>query len=390
MADVSATRRQVLLDAGLALAVGAYSLPFAGGVGAPPWVTVTLIVALCAPYPWRGRHPLPVFGAILAAGVVQSVLGVVGGMQLLPADVMPAVALYGVAARYRWPVSVGAAAAVVAWVLVTLGPRLAEFYLSLGDLGLCVALVVIAWTWGTTARLRREQLAQQRRAAAAAERARIARELHDVVSHGLSAVVLLADGAAATVHRDPDRAARVMETVRDTGRNALTEMRRMLDVLRDDDPGPDDDGSPTAPQPVLAQLDRLVEQARATGLPVELTSDHTRAESPDPPLPAGVDLTAYRIVQEALTNVRKHAGSGVRRVTVRIAQGPDALTVSVTDDGDGRGAPAGRIESSSGTSGRGLVGMRERVATCGGTLRTGPREGGGYEVVAHLPTPRRD
>lgn len=246
---------------------------------------------------------------------------------------------------------------------MAVAPRLEAYFLRIGDLLLLASAVVLAWSWGTFVRARRTFIAAEQQRAVERERTRIARELHDIVSHGLSATVLLAEGAAAQVHTDPDRAEQAMLRVRDTGRNSLGEMRRMLAVLRDDEPAPD------LPQPGVADLERLVEDARGTGLPVVLAS--TARD-----LPAGLDVTVYRLVQEALTNVRKHAGEGVSRVDVVVEdRGPETV-VRVSDDGAG---PVG-----SGSSGRGLVGMRERVQAYAGTLRAGSRATGGFEVEAVL------
>jgi signal transduction histidine kinase len=375
--------RPWLVDVAVVLMVFAYNLPIQIVYvpdGLWPGMGVVVSVGLCAPYVLRRRHSLPVFGVILLTAWSQLVLGV----GFIPADVMLALALYNVAVRFRWPVSVPAAATVVLWVLFAVGPRLEEYYFSLADLGLLVLVVVVAWTWGTTARVRRDyvdglkerarQLERERenqaRIVAAAERARIAREIHDIVSHSLSVVVLMAEGASLKVRTEPERAERAMLTVRDTGRNALAEMRRMLDVLREGEPGSQ------APQPGIAQLGRLIEESRASGLPVEMTVQGEPVE-----VSAGVDLVVYRVVQEALTNARKHAGPSLSKVAVRLRYEGDSLEAQVTDDGQGPGARPGGEPG----GGHGLVGMRERVAAYGGKLRTGPRPGGGFEVVATLP-----
>ena len=201
------------------------------------------------------------------------------------------------------------------------------------------------------------------------ERTRIAREIHDVVSHSLSVVAVLSDGAASTVDTDPERARTAMLTVRDTGRTALADMRRLLGVLRDDEPGSH------APQPGIAQLPRLLEESCAAGVPVQFI------ETGGPQaVPQSIDLTVYRIVQEALTNVRKHAGLGVSEVRVTLAHTPESITVTVTDDGAGSAAGADPH------IGHGLIGMRERVAAHHGQLRAVQRPEGGFEVVATIPT----
>jgi signal transduction histidine kinase len=203
------------------------------------------------------------------------------------------------------------------------------------------------------------------RAAVAEERTRIARELHDVVAHGVSVIAIQSDAAEAALDRDPDLARQPLQAIRGSARDALTEMRRLLGVLRCDD-----DPSEVAPQPGLAQLPDLIERA---GLPVTLeVQGEPRA------LPAGIDISAYRILQEALTNVRKHAAAAP--TTVRIAWTDDTLELDVRDEGPG---PPSRPADD---GGHGLVGMRERVRLLGGELYTGPAGGtGGFEVRAVLP-----
>jgi signal transduction histidine kinase len=223
---------------------------------------------------------------------------------------------------------------------------------------------VVVWQ-GRVARLEREH-EDARAAALAAERARIARELHDVVSHSVSVMVIQAGAARQVLARDPARAASVLGTVEAAGREALGELRRLLGVLGDQ---PE---APRAPQPGIAQLGCLIERVRAAGLPVTL-----RVEGVARALPAGVDLAAYRVCQEALTNALKHADRAPTEVVVRYAE--RELTLRVRDQG--RLAPA----SADIAPGYGLVGMRERVALYGGTLHAGATAERGYEVRALLP-----
>jgi signal transduction histidine kinase len=208
----------------------------------------------------------------------------------------------------------------------------------------------------------REEKAQL---AVSEERARIARELHDIVAHGVSVIVAQAR-AGPHLTDDPERANGVFRAIESSGREALVELRRLLGILRSDD-----QQLAIGPQPGLTSLTSLVEQVRASGLPVDL-----RVEGEPVHLPAGVDLSAYRIVQEALTNVVKHAHATSAEVEVRYR--PDALELAIVDDG--RGAAV----STNGT-GHGLIGMRERVALYGGKLDAGRRDGGGYSVRARLP-----
>jgi signal transduction histidine kinase len=226
------------------------------------------------------------------------------------------------------------------------------------------------WVGGFTAvlapaavgRLVRRERERTQRIAVAEERARIARELHDVVAHGVSVIAVQADAAEAALGHDPALAGPPLQTIRGTARDALVEMRRMLGVLRDGE------AAEHGPQPGLAQLPALVDHA---GVPVRLT-----VTGKPRPLPPSLDLTAYRIVQEALTNVRKHAPEA--HAIVDVSWQPELLELVVRDRGPGANGALG---------GHGLVGMRERVRIHGGSLRVGPAAGGGFEVVAALPLP---
>jgi signal transduction histidine kinase len=215
----------------------------------------------------------------------------------------------------------------------------------------------------------RERDAAEARASevAAEERARIARELHDVVAHGMSVVVLQARGGRKVVDEDPASARRAFDAIEGVSSDCLEEMRRLLGILRTNA----DDAAPLAPQPRLDDLTGLVEQARASGASVDLeVVGDPRHLSP------AIELSAYRIAQEALTNALKHAtGSHAR---VRVGYGPDEITVDVTDDGPGQPTHAT-------TTGHGLIGMRERAELYGGSLRTGAEPGGGFGVHAALP-----
>ncbi len=238
------------------------------------------------------------------------------------------------------------------------------------------AFVLIAWLAGRGVRTRtrlteelheaavRAQEAHEHEVALAAgdERRRIAREMHDVVAHSVSVMVVQAGGARRILERDPDRAVEAAARVEEVGRAALTEMRRLLGVMHHADD--------RAPQPTLRELDGLVERTRAAGLPVSLT-----VEGEPRSLPAGMDLAAYRVVQEALTNAIKHAGAAPTEVTVRWE--PEHLELEIVDNG----APAANGKA----GGHGLVGMEERVRLYDGELRAGRRAGGGFEVVARLP-----
>lgn len=378
-------KRPRVVDAAVAAVVFGYNLPVQVAYfpdGLPPGTGVLVSIGLCAPYVVRRDFPLGSFGATVIACLVQLALGAV----FLPADVMLFCTLYNVAARCERRISVAAAGVVTLCALLAARWESTPF-LTFGDLLAALVLIVSVWMWGSTIGIRRAyvaslqertvQLAKERdsqaRIAAAAERTRIAREIHDTVSHSLSVVVVLAQGASANVRRDPDRAEHVLKTVEGTGRDALAEMRRMLDVLRDEEPGSH------APQPGVAQLEQLIADARASGTPVEFAVHGTPRALPD-----SAELAVYRIVQEALTNTRKHAGSSVTRVDVELRYRDEDVEVRVSDDGRSPAATPGDAPG----GGHGLVGMRERVAAYGGALRTGRRDGGGFEVVATLPLGR--
>ncbi|MFD7429484.1 sensor histidine kinase [Streptomyces sp. NPDC059818] len=224
------------------------------------------------------------------------------------------------------------------------------------------------------ARLEREREAQSK-VAVAAERARIARELHDVVAHNVSVMVVQADGAAYVMDAAPDQARQALETISSTGRQALAEMRRLLGVLRTGDVR---ESGEYVPQPDVEQIEDLVGQVRQSGLAVDF-----RIEGTPRPLPSGVELTAYRIVQEALTNTRKHGGPNAG-ASVRLVYFDDGLGLLVEDDG--RGAAHELYEDGGADgAGHGMIGMRERVGMVGGTLDAGPRPGGGFRISALLP-----
>ncbi|MFI1227109.1 MULTISPECIES: sensor histidine kinase [unclassified Streptomyces] len=224
------------------------------------------------------------------------------------------------------------------------------------------------------ARLEREREAQSK-VAVAAERARIARELHDVVAHNVSVMVVQADGAAYVMDAAPDQARQALETISSTGRQALAEMRRLLGVLRTGDAP---ESGEYVPQPDVEQIEDLVAQVRQTGLAVDF-----KVEGTPRPLPSGVELTAYRVVQEALTNTRKHGGPDAG-ASVRLVYFDDGLGLLIEDDG--RGAAHELYEDGGADgAGHGMIGMRERVGMVGGTLDAGPRPGGGFRISALLP-----
>ena len=361
----------------------------------PNALAVLLTLAQTVPLTWRRRSPRAVLAVTIAAATVHLLLG----FQPTWAEVGMLIALYTVAAhcRGRQAVVAGLAAGtglVVYGVIAELRYP-SSFQDSVVGWTFAVVQFVTAWVLGRaqnrrlayTAKLEalNTQLATEQelraRWAVAEERGRIARELHDVVAHSVSVMVVQAGAARRTLGASPDQAATALGQIESTGRQALVELRRLLGLLRDDD-GERGDGAALAPQPGLEHLESLAAAAREAGLPVEV-----KVEGDPRPLPAGVDLSAYRIVQEALTNSLKHAGPA--RARVRICYGRETLEVQVNDDGHGLESAFGRqatdADRQDRRSGHGLIGMRERVALFGGTLEIGPRPDGGYRVAARLP-----
>jgi signal transduction histidine kinase len=235
------------------------------------------------------------------------------------------------------------------------------------DVLLAAAGAVIAWSWGELGRGRIERRRSEAARAIAAERARIARELHDVVAHTVSIIVVQATAAEDVLDDRPDQARAALLAIQDAGRSALGELRRLVETVR-----PDDEAGGRTPQPGLEQLDALVGSVRAAGLAVDVRREGDAAAA----VPAGVGLSAYRIVQEALTNTLRHAGATRAAVTVRTG----AAGVEIEVEDDGRGVLVGPSGG-----GNGLLGMRERAALLGGTLEVGPGAGGGFRVHAQLP-----
>jgi signal transduction histidine kinase len=374
-------RHATVADAVLAVVLAACTVPqlvhLAANVPGVFGEYLAVSALLVLPLIWRRRFPLAVFGFITAVALGQWIANV-----KLTADVTLLVYLYTVASRYRMRVGVlatavveaGALLAVIRWPLTH--SWIETFILLSGPVVASLLLGVSLRHWRNSLSAlteRAEQLErerdQQARIAAAAERTRIAREMHDVVAHTLSVMVTLSEGAALKQTAEPERANLAMRQVSATGHQALDEMRRLLGVLRTED-APDS----RQPQPGLAQLDGLFDQVRATGLAADLTVTGAPAA-----LPPGAELTVFRIVQEALTNTLKHA-AGPTRVSGAVNYQPGSVTVEVHDDG-GRPHPPAPPS----TAGHGLTGMRERAAVYGGVVRAGPGPGGGWHLHAHLP-----
>ncbi|MEU6865484.1 sensor histidine kinase [Streptomyces sp. NPDC046876] len=338
-----------------------------------PALALLVLAALCL-LP-RRRHPLAALLAVL-------VLGALPHLATPPVPhfgATPAVALYSVA-RFGAP-RVAAAATAATAPLSLLGHDVtagaSAWCWSL--LGNAMAALLSAGAgrlvrrWHDEAEANRVLLAER---AVAEERRRIARELHDIVAHHITTMQLMAGGARANLTHSPEAAREALVTLEDSGRMALHEMRRLLDVLR---AGEEPERTPPEPQPGTGDLDRIVAESRLAGMDTEFTVD-----GPQRPLPPSVGLTVFRIVQEGLTNARKHAGPA--RARVRLTYRPDEVRIEVCDDGPGAAAarPAAGPASRS-RPGYGLIGMRERVALQGGSLEAGALDGGGFRVAARLP-----
>ncbi|WP_370524275.1 sensor histidine kinase [Cellulomonas sp. APG4] len=380
------------------------------GTPAAPWIALGMCVALA----WRRVRPAASAAAVFTVGLFQLVIGV---DLIFPADLLVLVALYSVTVHgprwaYRTAILGALAGSAGVGALALQGVGL--------DAGLGLTIVyslcaVATFAIGLVRRSRREMVDslrdrarrleverdQQARIATAAERARIAREMHDIVAHSLSVIIAQADGGRYAAAQDPDAATRSLTTIGETGRAALADMRRLLGVLR-----PTENGERTAertgeavpsvstprgasqpppapqgpadlvPQPAVGDVETLVEQVRGSGVRISLVRMGVAR-----PLPPGTGLTVYRICQESLTNILKHAGPEPT-ATVLVQWTARSLVLEVTDDG--RGAAA---DAESDGAGQGVLGMRERAAMLGGTLTVGPRPGGGYRVRAEIPIP---
>jgi signal transduction histidine kinase len=372
-------RHPFAVDVVLAAAVVLVTVVLPGPAYQDAGTSLLLGLLITVPLAWRRRAPIPAAAVMIVAGLLQ--LGV--SPTLLFADVAVLPMIYALAAYSpRWAGQAGLGIGLFGAVLAGL-----RYYSPGAQDGLLASVVtggvavVAAWALGNLRRARVQRLAaleerarllelerdQEMRLAAQTERARIARELHDVVAHSLSVVIAQADGGLYAGRTDPAKATGALEQIAATGRQALTDMRSLLGVLREDG------RQEYAPQPDVAAIKELVEDVRTSGLDVDLIE-----EGLPQPMPAGPQLAAYRIVQESLTNVLKHAGPA-GRAWVRLQWRDDALELSVLDDG--RGAAAVPSDG----QGQGLRGMVERAALHGGRLTAGPRHGGGFGVHAALP-----
>ncbi|MFD3626226.1 sensor histidine kinase [Streptomyces sp. NPDC058698] len=349
---------------------------------APGPLLLVLSLGLSVPLLWRRTYPARVLLVMAPFAVVNAWSGAA-----LQAALLQLVVIYHLALRQPlrdlwWATALMLTPVVISTARFGEGEWSQQIGSHLTSLGVAVLIGVTVrtrenYTEALEDRARRLETErdQQARIATAAERARIAREMHDIIGHNLSVITGLADGGRYAATKSPERAAQALDAIGTTSRQALGELRRLLDVLRDDEATRPAERSP---QPGLTDLDRLVDRVRDAGLPVHTTTEGRAV------LPPGRQLTVYRVVQEALTNTLKHAGPGAT-AKITIAYGDrGAVTVTITDTGTGAGTGAG-LPSAAPSGGRGLPGMRERTALYGGTLEAGPRPGHGWRVRLHLP-----
>jgi signal transduction histidine kinase len=354
------------------LALGWFEAAFGEGV-VRPWGQALLTLGWTLPLIWRRRWAVPVLAVVVPFGPILDLVNEQGGVTSYVLAVILAAFTVG---RHRAPpVTWWGPALCVGffWVVYALTGGLFSDYVF------TALLYGSAWGMGYALRQRatriseldqeardlRERQAEREQLAIAEERGRIARELHDIVSHSISVITIQAQAVRHRLHADQRSEIDGLQDIEDTARQAMAEMRRLLGVLRADGP------AALAPQPGLEQLGRLVADTRAAGVPVDV-----RTEGDAVALPPGLDLAAYRVVQEALTNCRKHATGASAAVVIRYDR--DWVDLRIEND-------AGEIRGSPADGGHGLIGMRERVALYGGILEAAPRVDGGFVVRARLP-----
>ncbi|MFC4471579.1 sensor histidine kinase [Streptomyces xiangluensis] len=342
----------------------------------PNWLVGTLSLGFSVPLFWRRGHPFAVLLMMTPFSVANVLTGAV-----LQASTTLLIVIFNIALRTRLRTLLWSYALAVApfWFAGFRYPGEEGADAVIVPVMMSLALSAVG---GIAVRTRQEYLAslvdrahqleverdQQAQLAAAAERTRIAREMHDIIGHNLSVITGLADGGSYAAAKSPERAAQALTAIGTTSRQALAELRRLLDVLREQAPTAE-----LAPQPSLTDLDHLIDGVRSAGLPVRVKTQGRAAH-----IPAGTQLTVYRVIQEALTNTLKHAGPDATSQVSISYEVRGAVTVTVTDTGRGGTAPDGG-------SGRGLTGMRERTSLYEGTLEAGPLPTGGWRVHLHLP-----
>jgi signal transduction histidine kinase len=392
-------------DLALALALAAYNvgslIPEAGQLRLP-YLAFALVVLQALPLTWRRRRPVMVW---IAVGIPRTLYDDLG-IGFAPLDLAGLISYYTVMDRSSTRVRVAVTAVTLAGVTRSqLLPGHTEphgFFVAVLEFATAGMVGIVsrtrrAYLQEAEARAEHAEAVRDREVALAAaeERTRIARELHDVVAHHVSLIAVQSDAAATLLPGQPAEAVKAVEIIGQTAREALAELRRLLGVLRAPAGSGGRQPPSTSPVPSVSQLDKVLAQVREAGIAVDLLVEGTPAR-----LPPGVDLAAYRIVQEALTNTVRHSGADKAAVTLRYE--PGYVTVSVTDTGHGPATAAGRAEPAAAgqrsapdgshahvarTGGFGLAGMAERVASCGGSLTIGPGQAAGFTVTARLPAP---
>ncbi len=396
----------------MALALAAYNvgslIPEAGRLHLP-YVAFALVVLQAVPLAWRRRWPVAVYFAVGIPRVLYDQLGI----GFAPIPLGPAIAYFTVmercSTRVRLVISALLAIGIVQGQTTPGHTEPYDFFIAVLQLAVAGMAGLVsrnhrAYLQAAEARAEHAEGERERQVALAAEqeRTRIARELHDVVAHHVSLMAVQSEAAASLLPGRPEEAGKAVQIIGETAREALTELRRLLGVLRGPaglagSAGPGGRPAITSPSPSLSDLGEVLAQVRKAGIAVGLTVEGSPSR-----LAAGVDLTAYRIVQEALTNAVRHSGASEAAVTVRYE--PGFVTVAVTDTGNGPAAaapvrqpdgagprppqpPNGSGARPAGPGGFGLAGIAERVASCGGSLTVGPGEAGGFAVRARLPVP---
>lgn len=379
--STSASRPQwkIVLDLAIIIVVFTYNLPVVINVQPPRLslpVIILVFVGVCLPFLWRHRFPIIVFLITLAAIGLHFLLGV----PISVADIMLVLCLCSLATKLQWQLTVIPLLTTLIFVIIATHQPYVAGYLSVGEIGFFITAILLSYSWGITLQLYRQhisnlrlrtvelQQAQKTREIMAKEeeRKRIARELHDIVSHSLSSVVALSEGAAATINSDPEKAYKAIQLISKTGRDALGEMRTMLALLRT--AGEEE----SKPQPTLQDLAELLDNARTTNTNISYEQSGDLSQ-----LNPGLQLTTYRVVQEALTNVRKHAGLDAA-TTINIECTPARLKVIIANTVPN--PPEHTVPS-----GYGLAGMRERVKAHGGTLEAGELPDGRFQITATIP-----
>ncbi|MGW2773663.1 histidine kinase [Streptomyces olivaceoviridis] len=356
-------------SAGLVIAALGVPVSVAGAEDGRRLIVATaLVVVQIGALRWQTRAPVPVLAANAATGI--AVWALLPAVTLTGALLAAQVTLCVLSATRPRRVSLWALAAMCLPVPLAFGAG------GSASPAVYVLAVVLAWTLGQWRRAQQERMRAETRRAVVEERARIARDVHDVVAHTLSVMVVQAGAADDVFTERPDQARQALRDIEGAARSALGELRLTLRAFRPE-AGEGVAGEPRTPGPSLTRLDELADTVRATGMTV-----HVHREGAADGLPAAVDLTAYRIIQEALTNTLRHA-VGADEVSVRVMDEGHCLEITVVDNGrTAQGIWAGT------SAGRGLVGMKERTRLVGGSLHAGPRPGGGFEVVARLPVER--